>query len=507
MEDYQNQQAELVRLRRLIQLKKSYGLLFYKPHARQQAFHEAANFKLRYLRTGNRFGKSTCGAAEDVSFALGYRPWYPEGHPMRTLGIPHHSTKGLIIVADWDKAREIYTSQLQGQSLGKLFRFIPAEAFEGVHKNQAGEIDSIFVKSVYGGLSTINLDTVKSFKSNPLGQESSDWDWIHVDEPCPEDMWVANKRGLVDREGSAWFTCTPITEMWINDLFIPTKRIREEFTNGFGDEARSTWLMTGSMTDNPHNTKKAVDQFMVGLSEADIDARIKGRPLQLAGAVYSEFDEFTHKYHTPPHGWVDNFTPPPDYSIRLAIDTHPKNPHAVLFSATSPQGYVYFYNEIYEHCYIDQLCDRIFEKLDGKHPVRVFCDRLAFQESPVDGSIWANVFWQRGLAVEPAIKALRNGIQEVKRQLKTPNNWFFNGDLHRVFYEFDRYVWDPKKEAPIDKDDHIMECLYRLSLHGLDYVEPTMEKQEKYDPLDLSDVSFDIPGFNFNDALNIFSPL
>jgi hypothetical protein len=38
------------------------------------------------------------------------------------------------------------------------------------------------------------------------GSESSDWDFLHIDEPCPRDMYVANARGLIDRGGSDWFT-------------------------------------------------------------------------------------------------------------------------------------------------------------------------------------------------------------------------------------------------------------------------------------------------------------
>ena len=66
-----------------------------------------------------------------------------------------------------------------------------------------------------------------------MGQESSQWDWIHVDEPIPEAMWIANSRGLMDTGGSAWFTCTPIAEQWINKFFLPTKLMRSSFEGGF----------------------------------------------------------------------------------------------------------------------------------------------------------------------------------------------------------------------------------------------------------------------------------
>ena len=97
-----DQQEKLKALRRLAELRKNYGIFAYRPQPKQALFHQA-NYKYRYLRTGNRFGRSTCGSAEDCAFALGARLWLPEGDPIRHLGIPRRATKGVILVADWDK--------------------------------------------------------------------------------------------------------------------------------------------------------------------------------------------------------------------------------------------------------------------------------------------------------------------------------------------------------------------------------------------------------------------
>lgn len=486
-------QARLARLRRLKALKEGNGLAFYKPHSKQELFHSAAWAKLRYLRTGNRFGKSTCGAAEDCAYALGQRIWYPAEHPNRTLGIPKHSTKGLIIVSDWDKAREIFTSQERGQGQGKLFKLLPGKSIKHIHKNQAGEIDCIHVESLYGGVSMIYIDTVKSFLSNPMGQESSDWDWIHVDEPIPKDQWVANSRGLVDRNGSAWFTCTPLNYMWINDMFIPRTRIREEFLDGLSDKARSKWVLTGSMFDNKSLKAEGIEMFIQSLSEEEKAARLYGKPRALAGTIYSEFEYDRHVYIDTPHGWKDHDQPPENYTIRVSIDPHPKTPHAVLYAATAPTGEVFFYQETFRKTLIDDLCDEIHDKTFHKAPYRVICDPFAFQENPVDGTMWANVFWQKGIMIEKAPKMLTAGIQEVKRQLRMEKNWYFSSALMYTLMEFDRYVWDPKKEKPIDEHDHLMECLYRLALTGLEYVDMEPDHQSAYEPLDLSNINFNVP--------------
>lgn len=488
-----DQLRELIALRRLVTLKRDNGLAFYKPHEKQDLFHAAGGYDRRYLRTGNRFGKSTCGAAEDLSFAIGARLWYTEGDPRRTAGIPNRSTKGLVIVADWDKAREQFTCQTEGASMGKLFKLMPKHLFEGVHKNQAGEIDCVFVKSIHGGISSIYLDTVKSYLSNPMGQESSDWDWIHVDEPCPQEMWIANARGLVDRDGKAWFTCTPIKHYWINQYFIPRSNMRDFFPDGKGDKDFKKWVLTGTMMDNPTLPSKAIDTFAEDLPEDEKAARIYGTPKSLSGLIYTEFDRSRHVYLDLPKGWRDFDCPPDDYTIRLAIDPHPKKPHAVLFAATAPTGQTYFYAEIFQQCLIDDLVAAIHVTLNGRTPMMLWCDLSAFNTNPTDGGSWADLFYAGGLPIVPASKELAHGIVRVQQELHKPDNLYFAANLRETLYEFDVYGWDPKSEKPIDRKDHMMENLYRLVLGGLDYVDDDPSNGRPISPRELKGYDLTLP--------------
>ena len=466
-------------LRRKKQLEKENGILFYLPHAKQELFHSAGEMKFRYMRTGNRFGKSEMGAAEDVAFALGERTWLEKGDPKRYLGIPKHSTKGLIIVADWDKAEEIFTCTDDGAGKGKLFKFLPRASVLGTERNHSGVICKIRVACVWGGESTIHLDTIKSYMSNEMGQESSFWDWIHVDEPCPREMWIANARGLTDRDGKAWFTCTPISEPWINDFFIESRFYKQEFTRPYVTGDR--WVMSGSMRDNPYLTEEAITAYEAMLTDDEKQCRINGLPLALIGMVYKEFDRDVHILTEDrmkqflESGWTTPTRPPESFTIRYAIDPHPRTPHAVLFAATAPNGRVFFYHEIFEQCLISQLAEQINEVVDGYFVHTAICDPSAFIENPVDGTTWVDELEQYGIYVEKGPKDLAGGIIQVKQALKTNLSFGtflnFSGYLRETLKEIERYCWDPKKiNRPIDKDDHMMENLYRLVLIGLEYV-------------------------------------
>lgn len=486
------QQEQLVALRRLEKLKEDFGLLFYEPHEKQDEFHRNGHMKRRYVRTGNRFGKSTMGGAEDCGWALGERPWYPKGDERRSIGIPKHSTKGLIIVADWDKAHEIFTNPVKGQGQGKLFKFLPKAKILRTARNNAGIISEITVESIWGGESTIMLDTVKSFMSNPMGQESSDWDWIHVDEPCPKNMWVANSRGLIDRNGSAWFTCTPINHPWINDMFVPRDKFRlEDGETILKDE--NHMMIVGSSYDNPHNPESALQMFESDLTDEERQCRIKGIPFALSGLVYKEFHPSDSLYRGTPHGWENPMSPPGNYTIRLAIDPHPQVPHAVLFAATSPEGQVYFFAEIFrKFTSAKELCEAI-HNIIGPRYVQIFlCDPAAYVPSNIDQSVMADVLIENGIFVEKASKDLSRGIITTQAALADTvvsprgtkqRRLLFAEHLQETRWEFDHYTWNPlRPNKPIDKNDHMMENLYRLVLEGLEYISPENDDEVQYIP-------------------------
>ena len=47
--------------------------------------------------------------------------------------------------------------------------------------------------------------------------------------------------------------------------------------------------------------------------------------------------------------------------------------------------------------------------------------------------------------------------------------WFFD-DLVNTIREIEGYMWDKDTGKPVDKDDHMMENLYRTMLLGTKYI-------------------------------------
>lgn len=460
---------------------REYGLPYYKPHPKQDLFHRAALFKRRMVRSGNRFGKSAMGCSEDCAWLVHERPWYPKSDPIRTLGLPQHPTKGLVLTTDWDKVDEIFTSR----ETGKLWKLLPSGYVKSATKNHSGVVDNIVCQDG----SILRFDTEKAFLSNEQSAESSDWDFIHVDEPIPEDMWKAHSRGLVDRNGSAWFTLTPLRQPWITDFFFPhvsgTKHI-DTHQELFGDTPFK-WAISGRTEDNTYLSAEAIAIFAASLTPEEQACRLEGLPLHLSGRVYREFDYSRHVLQSVPSGWVDFNHPPASYTIWLAIDTHPRTPHAVLFCAVSPTGHRFWCNEIFEHTVISDLAGRITQVRDRfRVCAREICEPGAWIENPVTDQTMADEFVRCGVNVEKATKDLSFGILKVKEELSKKGEHqldFFSPNLKRTLWEFEHYEWSEKNpNKPVDKDDHMMECLYRLMLEEPYFIPPDSEQSSVKEP-------------------------
>ncbi len=475
---FQLQRLKALRIRRAL-LQRDSGLSFYKPHQKQDNFHRAGNFKHRLWEAGNRSGKSTGGVAEDAAHLVGERLWLPKTDPARTLGIPLHPRKGIVIAADWDKVDEIFTSERGTE--GKLWSMLPRGYVKSKRRNHSSAIE--LVECIDG--STLRFDTVKSFMVNPMGLESSDHDFAHYDEPCPEAMYKAISRGLIDRDGKDWFCLTPITEPWIHYNFFPDRRAKDEILiDG------PKWAQRSGIRDNPYLSEASIADFEATLTDDEKSCRIHGIPLSLSGLVYKEFDWDRHVLSQVPVGWRGYNDPPLHYTIYIAIDPHPQTPHCVLFLAVAPTGEWFIYDEIYVHCTVEQLAEKIKLRLMTRNSnghyvsrfnVRTICDPYAFNSFPVMGShghhiTMADEFADAGVFISKATKALEQGILAVKRVLLQTNQLFISPHLEETLHEFGHYCWDTKENKPKDERDHAMENLYRLVLEEPMWIDQNQNK-------------------------------
>lgn len=438
---------------------KACGIRYYQPHAKQAAFH-ASPCRYRMVKAGNRFGKSEMGCAEDIAWLLGERMWLPENDPVRRQAIPQRPVKGVIATTDWDVVDKVWTSDRSTPG-GKLWRLLPQDSFDKPRRNQQGVIDCVPMKNG----SILYFKTVKQWKNDPQSCESSDYDFAHFDEPVPEKMYTALTRGLIDRRGFLWFTLTPLREPWISDLFFP---------DNFGAQVlEDSFAVSGSIYDNPYIPPSAIKEFENSLNEDEKQCRLHGIDLHLAGTIYKAYDRTLHVMQKVPPGWKSFAEPPLTYPVYVTIDVHPQTPHCALFCTVDPAGRRYYFKDIFRQCSIDALSSAIKEVVGSRRLIACRVDPLAYINDPITESNMAEEFWKNGLYVEKATKALAQGILRVQREFeKRPPALYITPEARRLQWELPRYCWDERENKPIDKDDHAVECLYRMELMEPCWVSP-----------------------------------
>ena len=173
----------------------------------------------------------------------------------------------------------------------------------------------------------------------------------------------------------------------------------------------------------------------------------------------------------------DHFEIPLSWMVDIAIDVHPRERQAVLFVATDPRNDRYICDEIWEYGDGTQLGEMIIRKINANNyrVNRIVIDPLSKGDKNNPETVYQKVFnvlAKYGHPLETATKDLQAGILSVKEHLKGPNNLpslFLLDNCMRTLYEIEGYMWDKETQKPVDKDDHMMENLYRICLLNTQY--------------------------------------
>lgn len=293
----------------------------YIPHAKQKLFHCALN-TIRAVFGGNRSGKSEMGVNEVKMHTTGrYPDWYPESKRVMT------PTRGRIVIKDYRKHGEVIEN--------KIRQWFDSDSIVKMEKSM-GNLSKVHVKHISGGISVFDIMT---HEQDSLQFEGWNGHWVWFDEPPPRDKYIACLRGLVDFEGRAWITATPLSEPWLFDEIM-------------NNQKQDTWHIAVSTFDNPYLTQKGIDILLGSITPEEEEARIYGKFLHLTGRIYKDFDTNTHLVDKLPDGsrtWPTYF----------ALDPADRRAHHAIWAKVDPLGTVYVYDELVFKGTIEETCKEI----------------------------------------------------------------------------------------------------------------------------------------------------
>ena len=422
------------------------------PNPKQAMMVEAfmdPTFKTLGMSAGNRAGKTFLLTTLGLSVLFGKYLWnnqtllhlfpHKKNRKVRYIGQGWHDHIKAVVIPEieklWPKARP-------------------------VERKGNGVITDTFWKDLQTG------STIEIMSNTQASKVHEGWsgDIILYDEPPKREIYIANARGLVDRRGREIFAATLLDEPWVDREIV--KKLGED-----GKPDKSIFWVEGTSYDNVGYgiTEEGIDELKSKLTEGEIQARIHGVPQYMQGLVYPQFHRKVHLF--------DHFTIPLSWMIDIGIDVHPRERQAVLFIATDPRNDRYICDEIWEYGDGTQLGEMIVRKInDNSYRVnRIVIDPLSKGDSNNPETVYDkvyNVLAKYGHPLETASKDKDAGILQVKDHLMGPNNkpsLFLLDNCMRTLYELEGYMWDKDTQKPMDKDDHMMENLYRILLLNTQY--------------------------------------
>lgn len=299
---------------RALKRQRENKLRYYKPQAKQLAFHSTAT-RERLFMAGNQLGKTYAGAAECVFHATGlYPPWW-EGRRF------DRHTVGWVAGETAETTRDSVQRLLVGDPADKTTwgtGFIPKRLM-GEYRGAMGvsnALDYIQVKHVDGHWSTIY------FKSYGKGREK--WqavtiDYVWFDEEPPADVYSEGLTRTNKVLGPVMITFTPLQGM--SDVVT---RFLMPAADDAGRDHRSVVQM--GLDDAEHYTEEEKRVILASYPVHERDARAKGIPIMGSGRIFpldeSEIvcDPFPIPAHWPQIGGMDFGWDHPSAFVTLAWD-------------------------------------------------------------------------------------------------------------------------------------------------------------------------------------------
>lgn len=454
-------------------------ICFYKPIGKQEAFHEADDAAVRLVLGSNRSGKSVAGVAEAIAHSLGYRPWLPEDHPNRIVRL---SNGDPIPVPNIGRVIAQNAQQAIKQTIWPKYEEWAPRGWYTVKRDNRGIPTEITWKNgskVY----------LMSNEQDDMAFEGTNGHWFWGDEPFDYRKYTGLRRGLVDFDGHCWMTMTPLTQPWIHDVIV----------SRVGDPDGSVRMFKFSIWDNctengGHLSRSAIEEFLSDLREDELEARLHGNFLHLAGRVYKQWEP------EPPY-LIKPFDIPMTWPRVCVIDPHPRKPVAVLWAAISPDNQLVVYRDLFDPKLrtIKHVCNRMKE-LEGWTEVRDgwkrgedaeviahrIIDNSSKEEERTSGDTVFRRFAREGLPCELAKKrnaqagydAIHDAL-EMKYEWAEPGLIVFNTCRH-VKQNFLNFCWDSwqtdkqrdlkgdKQEVRKNHDDFI-DCIRYIYQAQIDY--------------------------------------
>ena len=432
---------------------KAPNILGYAPHAKQIKYHQSTKKIILYIG-GNRSGKTHGGVAEDV--------WRLQGvHPYKK--VPEAPTRGRIICVDFNQG-------INQIIIPKLQQLIPPSLL--INGSWEDSYDKQAKVLTCSNKSTLDLMTYEQ-KIDAFAGTSRHW--MHYDEEPPKAIFNECQARLVDTDGDAFLTMTPLLGMtWIYDeIYLPGLEERDDDIE----------VVIVSMEENPHISEGARTRFLKGLDDDEKKARSKGTFVSMGGLIYKHFDKGSDDH---PGKHVIPYTPElmqevRKYQIYTGMDHGYNAPTAWVWAGVAADGTIVIFEEHYQSEWVISQHAEHVKKREQELKITTFvriADPAIAQRQGVTGTSIQTEYAINGISLSLGNNDVKTGILKVQQYLgenpATGKPYLqITDNCVNLIKEMGRYRWktysnkkamfenNPQEEAH-KKDDHLCDALRYL---------------------------------------------
>lgn len=442
---------------------------FYEPSGVGEDFINAFasdDYFILFLSAANGVGKTALAANMIANLTNpGKNPWF----------------KGKLF-EQWPylkKGRIITESDLVEKNIvGELKKWLPTGQYKTQKRGKHYE-------SMFKTKSGWEWD-IMTYDQDPMQFEGVTLGWAWFDEP-PPDVLLKATIARMRRGGVIIITATPISgsahlyDMFAKGEVTTTVQLREN------DEPvevkRRVFHLTADVESvciehgiRGHLKHDHIVQMVAEYPEDERQARVFGKFQHLIGLVYKQWDRQIHV--------IKPFAlDPREYTVYHSLDPHPRNPDAGLWVAVDRKGRKFVVDEYYENpTSVKELAYDITKKNSMyrmEEPYWIDPSAMIVDQHTENGV--GHMLQAEGLsyiegskaraAANARIGTALNYRKENEEMLQTPELYVFD-TCQRFIYEIEHLRWQEwrgrtgmdrnRKEVPVDKDDHLMECLGRI---------------------------------------------
>lgn len=423
---------------------------FFEPNGKQNEYLALDSF-IRIFSAGNGVGKSALMVNVIANLVASERhtnKWFPVYKGVR------RPNRGRIVSTN---------TNIQANIVPELKKWLPRGKYTAEKRGKAYE--------AHWKVGDCEFD-IMTYEQDEGEFESVTLDWCLFDEPPPYRIYAATVARF-RKGGFIGIFMTPLSDAaWLYDELILKSNDAVKVVYASVEDNCKVHGIRGVLEH------KDIEMMISQYTDDEKEARVSGKFMHLRGIIYKEYAPEVHRI--PPFKIDSN------YSVYMALDPHPRTPHACMWMAVDSNGTKFVIDELFTTGDPTELSAKIIaiESSKGYNVVRRIIDPMAFvKDQTKDMPVLQEQLAAKGLFFEAASKDLSTGILRVQQALKfgredgkvikTPELYIFD-HCQRVDWEFKRYVWSEWSAAmnesrnprgkPKDKDDHMMECLYRLLL-------------------------------------------